>query len=104
MKLFPSVLGVALIVASGVGCGTTGGTLPGASEAVVAACQTSWGLTNEQLQDMINLIEADKGQGILADNMRQSLDNQCDARDQGDADKAACKECSVAVVNQVYGL
>jgi len=104
MKLFPSVFGVALIVASGVGCGTSGGSLPGASEAVVAACQTTWGLTNEQLQEMINSIETNKGQGITADNLRQSLDNQCDARDQGDTDKAACKDCSHAVVNQVYGL
>ncbi len=104
MKSFPSILGVAFIVASGIGCGTSGGSLPGASEAVVAACQTTWGLTNEQLQDMISSIEANKGQGILADNMRQSLDNQCDARGQGDADKVACKDCSNAVVNQVYGL
>lgn len=104
MKSLVSAVSAALLVVCGTGCGTSGGTLPGASEAVVSACQTTWGLTNDQLQAMIDSIEQDKGQGIAAENMRQSLDNQCEARGMGDADKAACIDCSNAVVNQIYGL
>lgn len=93
-----------LLVAGTAGCGTSGSPLPGMTAAVTSACQTSWGLTNDQLLAMVNSIDEDKGQGISAENMRQSLNNQCEARGLGDSDEASCKECSNAIVDQVYGL